>query len=210
MKLNQTKTLYDYWNTLRAGQPAPARQDIEPSAIARVLGDTFILERRPGNRFRFRLAGTRVGELFGFEPKGSDILQYWPEHDVEAIQSLLYSVTQDCAAALIGFTLKTEEGYTTSGEMIALPLKHLDGTVSRIIGTMSLSSPPYWLGMQRLSSLEISSLRLIWPDDAPRFMQEVGSDAIITPFPASAGFGQKPSGRRVAHLTVYDGGQNNQ
>lgn len=209
MKLNQTKTLYEYWNALRGSQPAPARQDIEPSAIARILGDTFILERRPGNRFRFRLAGTRVGELFGFEPKGSDILQYWPEHDMEAVQSLLYSVTQDCAAALIGFNMTTQSGYTASGEMIALPLRHLDGTISRVIGTISLSSTPYWLGTQKLDTLEISSLRLIWPDEAPSFLEREERHPVITPFPSPAAYSPQGSGRKVAHLTVYDGGQSN-
>lgn len=208
MKLNQTRTLYDYWRSLRKGVRVPARQDIEPSAIARVLGDTFILETLPGHRFRFRLAGTRVGEMFGFEPKGADILNFWPAHDREAVQSLLFTVTEDNAGALIGFTMTTEDGSTASGELIALPLRHLDGTVSRIIGTCALFTQPFWLGAQKLHKLEISSLRLLWPDESPDFMQRraavaseihMGDAPLVFPTPMP--------GKRVAHLMVYDGGQ---
>ena len=211
MKLTQTRTLYDYWNGLRAGRPAPARQEIEPSAIARVLGDTFILERAPGHRFRFRLAGTRVGELFGFEPKGNDILKFWPAHDREAVQSLLHTVTEDCAGALIGFSIKTEQGSSTPGELIALPLRHLDGSVSRIIGTMALFHQPFWLGIQKLHRLEISSLRLIWPDEAPGFLAAGGAEdsVVAKPAPQPLIFPSLAPGRRVGHLMVYDGGQNN-
>lgn len=213
MKLHQTRTLYDYWNRLRGSQPVPCRQDIDPADIARILGDTFILETGPNHSFRFRLAGTRVGETFGFEPKGSDILRYWPPHDREAVQSLLYTVTQDCAGALIGFCARSVEGYTASGEMLVLPLRHLDGSISRLIGTVSMFSQPFWLGVQKLDMLEISSLRLIWPDETPQFLRAGQPEAALR----AGGDGGDPlvfsttrRGRRVGHLMVYEGGRSSQ
>ena len=39
------QTLYGYWNELRAGRLAPQRLEIEPSRIAGILSETFMLER---------------------------------------------------------------------------------------------------------------------------------------------------------------------
>ena len=60
-----SQTLYGYWNDIRAGRLAPKRFEIEPSQIAGMLPDTFILERIDNETSRFRLAGTRICEAFG-------------------------------------------------------------------------------------------------------------------------------------------------
>ena len=39
------QTLYNYWNQVRAGRIAPQRLEIEPSRIAGILSETFMLER---------------------------------------------------------------------------------------------------------------------------------------------------------------------
>ena len=59
MKNTATRDLYGYWDQLRGQRPAPERVDIDPGAIRRVLGDTFIVEIDKNRSFPFRLAGTR-------------------------------------------------------------------------------------------------------------------------------------------------------
>ena len=49
-----TQALYGYWNEIRAGRLAPKRFEIEPSLIAGILPDTFILERVDNDTSRFR------------------------------------------------------------------------------------------------------------------------------------------------------------
>jgi hypothetical protein len=77
MKLATTLELFAYWNRARAGKLAPDRADIDPGAIRRALGDTFILAFERPNGHRFRLAGTRVCALFGQELKGQSFLTLW-------------------------------------------------------------------------------------------------------------------------------------
>ena len=60
MKHATSRELYDYWDRLRRGQPAPHRSDIEPSDIRRILADTFILEVADRETYAIRLAGTRI------------------------------------------------------------------------------------------------------------------------------------------------------
>ncbi len=47
MKHKNNQVLFDYWNAIRAGRPAPRRPEIEPGDIRRVLPSVFILERKP-------------------------------------------------------------------------------------------------------------------------------------------------------------------
>ena len=43
MQQEATVALFQYWNRLRDGRPAPLRSEIEPADIKRLLADTFIL-----------------------------------------------------------------------------------------------------------------------------------------------------------------------
>src|SRR5258705_7752830 len=64
MKQASSRDVFNYWNERRGGRPAPDRSEIEPGAIRRALGDTFILAFDAGAEHPFRLAGTRVCALF--------------------------------------------------------------------------------------------------------------------------------------------------
>src|SRR4051794_24073887 len=81
MKQKTLHTLYGYWNEVRAGRLAPQRLEIEPSRIAGILSDTFMLERIDAATYQFRLAGTRLCELFGSELRGKSFLDGWSELD---------------------------------------------------------------------------------------------------------------------------------
>src|SRR6185295_12220787 len=75
------QTLFNYWDQLRAGRIAPNRLEIEPSRIADILAETFMLERIDARTYQFRLAGTRLCELFGSELRGKNFLEGWSEQD---------------------------------------------------------------------------------------------------------------------------------
>src|ERR1700693_1227371 len=84
MKHATSRELYDYWDRLRRGQPAPHRGDIEPSDIRRILADTFILEVGDRETYMIRLAGTRICALYGREIKATNFLDLWGAADRQA------------------------------------------------------------------------------------------------------------------------------
>ena len=47
MKHPSNRELFEYWNERRGTRLAPERADIDPAAIRKVLGDTFVLEAVP-------------------------------------------------------------------------------------------------------------------------------------------------------------------
>ena len=70
MQKQSTKTLYDYWNTLRGSRSAPDRRDLDPTKIRGALANTFILELNDNSEFDFRLAGSHICSIYARELKG--------------------------------------------------------------------------------------------------------------------------------------------
>jgi hypothetical protein len=191
-----TRDLYCYWDSLRGARTAPERVDIDPGAIRRILGDTFIVEVDPPRSYPFRLAGTRICAMMGHELRGSSLLEKWADADQREISRLLAAVSDDLAAVVIGAGGTSNQGQTIDLELLLLPLRHRGKTHSRILGSITPSEWPYWIGICPLTRLSIRSIRILWPS---------GRDPVAAAAQAPASL---PEGvRRVGHLAVVDGGK---
>jgi hypothetical protein len=217
MQKTSTKTLYDYWNTLRGSRSAPDRRDIDPTQIRSALANTFILEAGEGDEYLFRLAGSHLCTAYCRELKNRSFTSLWHERDRDAMATLVRAVTEDHAVALITFQGSTAINTKVAFETILMPVRHNGSTQSRLLGAMTALDSPYWLGVQPLVEQRITGLRLIWPDD-------IGMRDVAVELAAAGGdtdFGAHPmppiampatvygrSARRYAHLAVIDGGRN--
>lgn len=121
MKHQSTRALYDYWTTKRGRRRAPARSDIDPADIRRILADTFILTADFVNDIRVRLAGTRVCALFAREIKGEAFEDLWSEPGREQMHGLLTAVIDENAGAVAGVLARTEQGAEIELELRLLP-----------------------------------------------------------------------------------------
>lgn len=63
-------SLYQYWDKLRQDRPMPARADLDPADIPRLLPNLMVIEVVPPSRFRYRLLGTELVRRFGSNPTG--------------------------------------------------------------------------------------------------------------------------------------------
>ncbi|MBZ0227878.1 MAG: PAS domain-containing protein [Bauldia sp.] len=204
MKHATSRELYDYWNRIRQDEPAPKRSEIEPSDIRRILADTFILEVASRERFLVRLAGTRICSIYCREVKNTGFLDLWSEEDRQAVATLATAVSTDAAGAVITADLQSARRQTVACEILLLPLRHGGSGFNRILGSCAALTRPYWLGTDPIVSQRIASLRLIWPDDRPRFMRRA-SDRVAVPS-APIPFPMDRRNRR-ARLVVLDGGK---
>jgi hypothetical protein len=213
MKNGVTKTLYKYWDDLRGGRPAPNRSEIDPGRIRSLLGDTFILEVNSPHDVRYRLAGTRLCSVHCRELKGRNFLRGWNDKDREALNSLVAAITDDAAAAVVGVSGHTERDQEIAMEMLLLPLNVPGEGRVRILGATTPMERPYWLGVHPIMNQTISSLRLIWPDERPYFINAEETVNPILPRFTAEGMTMPPATlpqgaeRRVGHLTVYSGGK---
>lgn len=217
MQKQSTKTLYDYWNSLRGARSAPDRRDIDPTKIRGALANTFILEINDTREFDFRLAGSHICAAYSRELKGRSFTRLWHPRDRDAVETLVRAVTEDHAVALVTFQGMTAVNTRVSVETILLPVRHNGSTQTRMLGAMTAMDEPYWFGSQPVVEQRITGLRLIWPDDnslaemARDIAAAVPQDVLFAQGNASSQpmsavvYGRQA--RRYAHLAVIDGGR---
>ena len=157
-----TQTLFDYWNDVRAGRLAPDRLEIEPSRIAAILSETFMLQRADPGNYCYRLAGTRLCDLFGAELRGRNFLDFWCNEDAALLKRCLSAVCEQGAVGVLSLASGDGPRRRLELEAILLPLLHGGKNLSRVLGAMTpvlasgLPHPP--LGPCRLLRHELFRL----------------------------------------------------
>lgn len=187
MKQRTLLTLYGYWNQVRAGRMAPRRLEIEPSRIAGILAETFMLERIDQTTYPYRLAGTRLCELLGKELRGTNFLGGWSAEDRPTLERLLASVCDQGAVVTLTADSGTDTRHRVETETILLPLLHAGSTVGRIIGATSAASTPDWLHGDAAVKHRLLRHELVWPDGRPHsVIERSGKQAPFLAQPANA------------------------
>lgn len=184
MKSVSAKRLYAYWEALRDDRPAPERRDLEPSSIKGLLSDIFILEHEAAEQFSFRLAGSSFCSAYCRELKGRSFRKLWPEVDLEALDTTMLAIREEAAASVIGYDAINSRGHVLGYEMLLLPLRYGGADFPRILGVSTPADHPYWLGVHPIMEHQITSMRLVWPDEKPAFLRAAASNGQISSFDA--------------------------
>ena len=169
MKSNAAKTLYSYWNEIRGSRIAPRRFEIEPTSIANILPETFILEYNNRRSVNFRLSGTLICDLFNREFRGQSIYSLWNDQDRLLLEDALASIADCGSVALIEATAITASERQIAVEIIMMPLIHSGEKISRLIGTISTDTyqPDPHMRQDPITYLTINQSTHIWPDGRP-------------------------------------------
>lgn len=211
MNQNGSITLFQYWNRLRDGRPAPKRSEVEPADIKSLLADTFILERDTRGEAVFRLAGTRLCACYGRELKGFSFPSLWREKDQRLVSRLIHGVFDQKSLLLMNYEGFSRNGRSNKFELLALPL---DGGIEnpRCLGIISAVERPFWLGADPLADAQIDAIRVIDPDKEPMFLKNRPAidvpSLVPTEFDAPETIPALGRVRRFRHLVVFDGGRN--
>lgn len=215
MRHIQSNKLFHYWDRIRANRPAPKREEIEPSDIRELLGDTFILDVSGSLRtISYRLAGTRLCATFGKELKGQGFLVPWDETDCFEITRMLTKVYRDFTPHLVSSVGKTSSGKFAEFETLFLPIQPIGNGSNRILGISSLHKSPYWIGSEAIENMSVKSVRDIKGEQLGQNFDLKSPSLSPTHFDLLKGndgdealpVGQTPT-RKVAHLTVHQGGK---
>lgn len=186
MKHPSSRELFHYWSELRRGRRVPEREDVDPVALRKVLGDSLILsfDQRAGHPIR--LAGTRVCALFGRELKAAPFLNLWDVESRSLLGALLDEVAAEASGVVAGAIARTRSEKATPLEMLLLPIA--DGAHKQIIGALAPLAVPFWIGAIPVEAMTLDVFRLVLPETA-----------------APAGR-EPPAQRPAARFVVYEGG----
>lgn len=125
---------YEYWRRKSADRAMPARADIDPLEIPRLLANVFLMDVVAGNpqRFRFRLVGTRIAEL-----EGEMTNRFLDEFVPGAASTAMTRHYEETAAGRISVRRETlhwrERGYINY-DVLLLPLSGDGQTVDMLFG----------------------------------------------------------------------------
>lgn len=209
MKREASVNLFQYWNRLRDGRPAPKRTEIEPADIKTLLGDTFILESNSRGEAVFRLAGTRLCAIYGRELKSFAFSSMWQAKDGRLIGRLVHSVFEDKSVLVVTYDGITHSRRSVSMELLLLPL---DGGSEnrRALGIVSSETKPYWLGADPVTEASVETVRFVDPDreSASQGNRPNASTHVFTPrFTEMPPSEDQHEVRRIRHLLVLRGGR---
>ncbi len=200
MRHDASRRLHAHWDALRAGRPAPARDEIDPAAIRDVLACVFVLDvaalplPRPADA-TFRLAGTRLDALFGRTLRGSGFDLLWAPRSSALAAAALAAVLDGrhpVTAAARGGPRPCD---AVDIELLLLPLAPRAGLGARVLGALSAAATPGWMGLAPSAALDLLSVAAPHPD--------TGRPDTGRPDTGRPGFG-----RRVGRpLTLHPGGR---
>ncbi len=163
MRFKSSKILYSYWDELRGSRIAPRRFEIEPSRIADILPETFILERIGSREIRFRLAGTRVCDRLGGQFRGANFLSCWSKEDRLVLAEELDRISEKGAVLVADVEAQYGEGLLSHFEFLILPLIHTNMRIDRFLGVVSTSLNHCSQGFGTRAALKLRETRLHWP-----------------------------------------------
>jgi hypothetical protein len=133
--LREQRELYDYWRACAQARPIPSRFDIDPVAIPHLLPGLSLIDTRLDlDSLRYRLAGTRVGAIYGAEITGRAVFEIGFQHKREYWRSVYRKVVSDqipMQGALRGPAAGREHLLLL---WLRLPLSGLTDAVERILG----------------------------------------------------------------------------
>lgn len=120
---DEIKGLFDYWDAKRGTRGLPLRSDIDPIDMPRpVLAHVMIVRVEADGGYRFRLAGTRMLDIFGKDITGKTLDEVLSGPDLENARRSYSLVIDRVQPWYSSMTYPVEDGRTYQYQRLTMPL----------------------------------------------------------------------------------------
>jgi len=128
------RTLYDYWRGKFRGTALPRRADIDPADIPQLVPQIMIVdvERNPF-RVRYRLVGTKIVEMTGFEFTGKYLDEIALPNDKGPFIECYQRACEANAAVMTRIRWRLDADTITEYDVCFLPLSDDGVTVNKVL-----------------------------------------------------------------------------
>lgn len=189
-----SRALFRYWEGIRGEESAPRRDQIDLKQIRNLVPGLAIIERTSGiSRYRWRLAGSEICEIFRHEVTGRPVLEGWNPFERDVIARLLDGAVDHRQPCILRFRLHSDHGQLIGTEMIGLPLRAADGSI-HVFGGMFAFRDIHPISYTGIVAMELSGARAIWTEHLP------GDQRINVQF-------REPATRPFRPFQVFAGGR---
>lgn len=139
------RRLLEYWKTRYVNDRLPRRQDIEPTELAFILPNLFLMDinlaEEPRSRFRFRLFGTELARIHGRDLTGKTFHDAMEEEPADgAVRHAMRLVNERIPLFVSGRVLYLKKDWLAF-ENCMLPLQNDAGEVGMILGATIYTYP---------------------------------------------------------------------
>jgi hypothetical protein len=137
-----------YWSRQRGAKSMPARADIDPIDLVRILPKVLLIDVLPERPFfRFRVVGTSIVDWANFDATGRTLDDIEPE----AYRNMLFATYNECrgAACPIGHRIRWDQPQRVHRyKRLLLPLSPdglgVDMILSCSVAERFLDAEPFW------------------------------------------------------------------
>jgi hypothetical protein len=163
MRQKTTQALYDYWQTLCRGKIVPDRNELDPSKLAPLLQDVFILGADHAGSWRYRVAGTRLTAFAGRELRDEPFDRWWRSMDRLDANRLISGVANDSIPLVGGITGQGADQRHYDFEVLLLPLRHGGRNKVRMLGGLFPCAETARKLSLQIEDFGILSIRTLFP-----------------------------------------------
>ena len=152
--------MLEYWRVRCTNAGAPTRTSIDPSDLATLLPQVFMLGRRDAGLYRFRLAGGLVADLHHQDLRNADILGLWSGSDRLRLAAALESSRRRAEPFVVAAEARAQDGLDCPMQVLFAPLRGPDGRPDRVMG---LYQPTAMLTRLAGNPVEVMSIVRVYP-----------------------------------------------
>lgn len=162
-----SRALFRYWEAVRGEMSAPPRDWLDLQKIRSLVPFLFMIERTPTHGFAWRLAGTKVCDLWGMELTGMPALAQGDPFERETVSRLLDGVVDEHQPFVLRFRLTSTLGMMVAAELVGLPLRARNNAATYVFGVVMPFREANWRRHDSVTTFELSAARSIWTEPVP-------------------------------------------
>jgi hypothetical protein len=128
------QAMYDYWLGKRGGRTMPARADIEPAEIKKLLPMMVLVDvTADARRFVYRLVGTQEVAERGVDPTGKSVAEAFFGGSLEETLSCYDYVVRNRAPFCYRDPYAASDGQIQNDDIVYLPLSEDGANVNMVL-----------------------------------------------------------------------------
>ncbi len=160
-----SRQLFRYWESLRAERACPRKSELDLKNILDVVPNLTIIEHSAVNKnWMFRLAGTKIYNLFNKEMTNRDALLGFDSFERGVVGNCLDISQTRLQPSLVRMRFISEQNEVIAAEMIGLPIQNgVDGQIQIFGGLFPLQDGGL-NGATGFLRRELISARMIWTE----------------------------------------------
>jgi hypothetical protein len=201
-----SRAFFRHWEASRGARACPTRDSFSLAPIQHVMPNMFVLDRdQLAGTFRYRLAGTRITEIFRTSLTGRDLLEGWDAHERAIIMRSLVTTANALQPSALRMRLSTNTRQAVGVEIVAVPVESRDSSHVQLMGGLFAFCDVNAITYDHIVARELVSNRLIWTEHGnPSIAASVASEQLEVP--SNGYFAGQSTGQARRSFRVIRGG----